>query len=323
MTGDLEKGWWKGRIGHEVGVFPSNYVEIIPKEDWTHFSQSCVPKEDNNEYPNKFTSYSQSHPPKEGIYTRLALCSQSPPPEEDNYVDSNRLVPYSQSPPPEEDIYADPKRLVQSPPPEEEIYADPKRLAQSPPPEEDVDSNRLVPYSQSPPPEEDVDSNRLVPYSQSPPPEEDVDSNRLVPYSQSPPPEGDIYDLPSSLQNHPPNPFFLLSSFTTQTPQKPPAHKPFEKIAFRVIGSRTNYFTKGIIKIMAKELIYTDNEQQGDWVWPLLQIKGCKSNGTRFLIETGRLCPGGEKTYIFDMEEAAQLCDMVQRNIGILIGKKA
>ena len=28
----VEEGWWKGRIGHKEGVFPSNFVEEITEE---------------------------------------------------------------------------------------------------------------------------------------------------------------------------------------------------------------------------------------------------------------------------------------------------
>ena len=32
VTGEVGEGWWKGRIGREVGMFPSDYVEIIPDD---------------------------------------------------------------------------------------------------------------------------------------------------------------------------------------------------------------------------------------------------------------------------------------------------
>lgn len=102
-----------------------------------------------------------------------------------------------------------------------------------------------------------------------------------------------------------------------------PAHKSFEGITFLVNGSRVNHITKGIIRITAKELIYADDEQQGDWVWPLIHIEMYDYYGSRFSFEAGKLCPGGEKTYTFYMEEAEQLFDIVECNIGILKRNRA
>ena len=101
------------------------------------------------------------------------------------------------------------------------------------------------------------------------------------------------------------------------------AHKPFEGIVFHVDCNGANNFTKGIIRITAKELIYADDEQQSDWVWPLIHIKRYKYHGMRFSFEAGRFCPGGEKTYTFFTEEGEQLFDMVDFNIGILKEKRA
>lgn len=62
---------------------------------------------------------------------------------------------------------------------------------------------------------------------------------------------------------------------------------------------------------MAEELIYTDDESQDDWVWPLIHIKEYGYNGTKFWFEAGRQCPGGKGKYAFYSEEAVQLFKMI------------
>lgn len=32
VIGEEEDGWWRGQIGERTGLFPSNFVEIIPEE---------------------------------------------------------------------------------------------------------------------------------------------------------------------------------------------------------------------------------------------------------------------------------------------------
>lgn len=33
IMGEEEQGWWKGQLGNKIGVFPSNFVELIDKKD--------------------------------------------------------------------------------------------------------------------------------------------------------------------------------------------------------------------------------------------------------------------------------------------------
>ena len=33
ILGEEEPGWWKGQLGNKIGVFPSNFVEIIDKSE--------------------------------------------------------------------------------------------------------------------------------------------------------------------------------------------------------------------------------------------------------------------------------------------------
>lgn len=61
----MGKGWWKGRIGSEVGIFPSNHVEIMPNEDLPPSSQSHPSIEDGYDAIEDLPPSSQSHPPKE------------------------------------------------------------------------------------------------------------------------------------------------------------------------------------------------------------------------------------------------------------------
>lgn len=99
---------------------------------------------------------------------------------------------------------------------------------------------------------------------------------------------------------------------------KMPACLPIKKTTFSVTHSCTNHVTKGVIRIAAKELIYTDNESHGDWVWPLIHIKTYGYDGIKFIIETGRQYPRGEGIYTFFTEEAEQLFQMVNDNINVI-----
>jgi len=33
ILGEEEQGWWKGKLGNKIGVFPSNFVELIDEKD--------------------------------------------------------------------------------------------------------------------------------------------------------------------------------------------------------------------------------------------------------------------------------------------------
>jgi len=35
-----DSGWWKGELGGKIGVFPDNFVELLPSEEVTHI---CSP----------------------------------------------------------------------------------------------------------------------------------------------------------------------------------------------------------------------------------------------------------------------------------------
>ena len=76
VTEEFDDGWSKGRIGSEVGVFPSNYVEIISSEDLSPLSKSGLPKH------SRLAPSTQS-PPKEDEIEELPPSSQSQPPKED------------------------------------------------------------------------------------------------------------------------------------------------------------------------------------------------------------------------------------------------
>ena len=32
VLGEDEDGWWRGRVGERMGLFPSNFVEVIEEE---------------------------------------------------------------------------------------------------------------------------------------------------------------------------------------------------------------------------------------------------------------------------------------------------
>lgn len=59
VIAEVEEGWWKGRLGHKEGVFPSNFVEeIMPSK-----SQNSS-KEDLTSLPSDSDLGTPSLPPK-------------------------------------------------------------------------------------------------------------------------------------------------------------------------------------------------------------------------------------------------------------------
>ena len=74
-------------------------------------------------------------------------------------------------------------------------------------------------------------------------------------------------------------------------------------------------FPKGIIEVTHIELKYKDAQSGDEWVWPLKYLRKYGCDRDIFSFEAGRKCPGGEGLYAFSTKKAAQLFDLVARNI--------
>ena len=92
---------------------------------------------------------------------------------------------------------------------------------------------------------------------------------------------------------------------------------PENVFSVRNIHDDNSRFPKGIIEVTAVELIYTDAKSRDRWVWPLKYLRKYGCDGDIFSFEAGRKCPGGEGLYAFSTKKAAQLFEMVARNINV------
>jgi len=49
ILGEEEQGWWKGKLGNKIDVFPSNFVELIDEKDVVQAKDTSV--ETQSEHP--------------------------------------------------------------------------------------------------------------------------------------------------------------------------------------------------------------------------------------------------------------------------------
>ena len=72
---------------------------------------------------------------------------------------------------------------------------------------------------------------------------------------------------------------------------------------------------KGHLEVSVGELIYTDDNSNDRWTWPLRYLRKYGCDGEVFSFEAGRKCPGGEGLYAFSSRRASKIFELVARNI--------
>ena len=99
---EVEDGWWKGRLGGRVGVFPSNFVEMC-SDDKDRFQNSVEARNKKNSTSAQRSKDSELDSAKE-LGQKIINSSQSTPPkasEEDSkhMTTSERSIMGSKTPP--------------------------------------------------------------------------------------------------------------------------------------------------------------------------------------------------------------------------------
>jgi len=74
---------------------------------------------------------------------------------------------------------------------------------------------------------------------------------------------------------------------------------------------------KGVMKITAVDLIYTDGRTKEQWQWLLKFLRKYGRDGDIFSFESGRKCPGSKGLYAFSSQNAETIFAVVARNINV------
>ena len=92
--------------------------------------------------------------------------------------------------------------------------------------------------------------------------------------------------------------------------------KPEENIFLvKNINEDKHLVQKGHLEVSITELIYTDDNSNDRWTWPLRYLRKYGCDGEVFSFEAGRKCPGGEGLYAFASKRASKIFELVARNI--------
>jgi len=72
---------------------------------------------------------------------------------------------------------------------------------------------------------------------------------------------------------------------------------------------------KGVMKVTASDLIYTDSHTTDEWKWPLKYLRRYGYETKIFTFEVGHECTTGEGRFAFTCTEATKLFNTVACNI--------